>query len=114
MDTLTQHSVLARFGFALSDPVRAGVLLALRTGPSYPGELAEMAGVSKQRLSNHLTCLRGCGLVVAVPEGRRVRYELADSKLGDALTALVDVVAISGSPCCCTTPESHVQGRACC
>ncbi|BBE24384.1 transcriptional regulator [Arthrobacter sp. MN05-02] len=114
MDTLTHHSVLAGFGYALSDPVRACVLLALRDAPSYPGELAELAGVSKQRLSNHLTCLRGCGLVVAVPEGRRVRYELADPKLGDALTALLSVVAVSETECCCTDEENHVSGRACC
>lgn len=114
MATLTHHSVLARFGYALSDPVRARVLLALRDAPSYPGDLAELAGVSKQRLSNHLTCLRGCGLVVAVPEGRRVRYELADRRLGDALTALLSVVAVSSSACCCTADENHVDGRACC
>jgi DNA-binding transcriptional ArsR family regulator len=114
VDTSTHHSVLARFGYALSDPVRAQVLLALRDAPSYPGELAELAGVSKQRLSNHLTCLRVCGLVVAVPEGRRVRYELADKNLGDALTALLAVVAVSEAECCCTTQADHVDGRACC
>ncbi|WP_105031812.1 ArsR/SmtB family transcription factor [Arthrobacter ruber] len=114
MDTVAPYSVLARFGYALSDPVRARVLLALRDAPSYPGELAEMAGVSKQRLSNHLTCLRGCGLVVAAPEGRRVRYELADRKLGDALTALLDVVVVSEVQCCCTTRENHVVGAVCC
>lgn len=114
MDTLTPYSVLARFGYALSDPVRAQVLLALRHAPSYPGELAELAGVSKQRLSNHLTCLRGCGLVVAVPEGRRVRYELADQKLGDALTALLDVVLVSEAECCSTTGESHIDAEGSC
>ena len=30
--------------------------------------------MSRQILSNHLACLRGCGLVVAEPEGRRSRY----------------------------------------
>jgi DNA-binding transcriptional ArsR family regulator len=114
METLAHHSVLARFGYALSDPVRARVLLALRDAPSYPGELAELAGVSKQRLSNHLACLRGCGLVVAVPEGRRVRYELADPKLGDALTALLGVVAVGNPECCCTAEENHIDGKACC
>ena len=48
--------------------------------------------MSRQRLSNHLACLRGCGLVVAVPEGRRTRYELADARLGHALTDLLGVV----------------------
>jgi DNA-binding transcriptional ArsR family regulator len=114
VETITQSSVLARFGYALSDPTRSRVLLALREAPSYPGDLAEMAGVSKQSLSNHLTCLRGCGLVVAVPEGRRVRYDLADRKLGEALTALLDVVAVSDIECCCPTSSTHVDGKACC
>ncbi|TKV26138.1 winged helix-turn-helix transcriptional regulator [Arthrobacter sp. NamB2] len=114
METLTHYFVLARFGYALSDPVRAQVLLALRDAPSYPGELAELTGVSKQRLSNHLSCLRGCGLVVAASEGRRVRYELADRKLGDALGALLDVVAVSDAESCCTTKENHIDGKVCC
>ena len=60
--------------------------------PMTPAELADRLGVSRQSLSNHLACLRGCGLVVAEPEGRRARYELADPKLATALTALLDVV----------------------
>ena len=80
METLTHGQVLARFGHALSDPTRAQLLLALREAPGYPAELAELLGVSRQNLSNHLSCLRGCGLVVAAPEGRRTRYELADGR----------------------------------
>lgn len=92
METLTFGGVLARFGRALSDPTRARILLALRESPAYPSDLAELLGVSRQSLSNHLTCLRGCGLVVAVPEGRRSRYELADPRLAHALTDLMSVV----------------------
>ena len=92
METLTHGQVLARFGHALSDPVRARLLLALRDGPGYPAELADLIGTSRQNLSNHLACLRGCGLVVAVPEGRRTRYELADPRLRDALDDLLGVV----------------------
>ena len=54
---------LARFRQALSDPTRTRVLLALREGPAYPSDLADLAGVSRQAMSN---CLRGCGPVVAV------------------------------------------------
>lgn len=93
METVLAHAeVLARFGHALSDPTRARVMLALREGPGYPAELADLLGVSRQGLSNHLACLRGCGLVVAVPEGRRTRYELADRRLGHALGDLLGVV----------------------
>jgi DNA-binding transcriptional ArsR family regulator len=92
--------VLARFGHALSDPTRARLLLALRETPAYPAELAELLGVTRQNLSNHLACLRGCGLVVSVPEGRRARYELADPRLGHALGDLLGVVlAVDPSAC---------------
>jgi DNA-binding transcriptional ArsR family regulator len=92
--------VLARFGHALSDATRARVLLALRDGPAYPAGLAELLGVSRQSVSNHLACLRGCGLVVAVPEGRRVRYELADRRLAHALADLLGVV-LAADPAAC-------------
>jgi len=66
--------------------------------------LAEKIGVSRQILSNHLACLRGCGLVVAVPEGRRSRYELADAHLGHALTDLLSVV-LAVDPHACADPD---------
>jgi ArsR family transcriptional regulator, cadmium/lead-responsive transcriptional repressor len=96
----TPAQVLARFGHALSDPTRSRLLLALREAPGYPAELADLLGVSRQSLSNHLACLRACGLVVAVPEGRRVRYEIADARMRHALGDLLGVVlAVSGAPC---------------
>jgi DNA-binding transcriptional ArsR family regulator len=98
--TLTYGEVLARFGHALSDPTRARLLLALREAPGYPAQLAELLGVSRQNLSNHLACLRGCGLVVAAPEGRRVRYELADPRLGHALGDLLGLVLTTDPDAC--------------
>ena len=83
---------LTRVGRALADRIRCQVLLSLREGPAYPADLADALGSSRSKLSNHLACLRGCGLVVAVPEGRRARYELADSNLAGALSQLLGVV----------------------
>ncbi|MFI7670612.1 ArsR/SmtB family transcription factor [Nocardia sp. NPDC049526] len=100
METLLHRDALARFGHALSDPTRTQILLSLRTGPAYPSELADRIGVSRQILSNHLACLRGCGLVVAVPEGRRSRYELADRRIGHALDDLLGLV-LAVDPACC-------------
>jgi DNA-binding transcriptional ArsR family regulator len=106
VETLTHAEVLARFGHALSDPTRSRVLLALRDGPSYPAELATLLGVSRQGVSNHLACLRGCGLVIAAPEGRRVRYELADSHLSHALGDLLGVV-LAADPAACSAAASQ-------
>jgi ArsR family transcriptional regulator, cadmium/lead-responsive transcriptional repressor len=105
VETLTYGEVLARFGHALSDPTRARLLMALREAPGYPAELAELLGVSRQKLSNHLACLRGCGLVVTAPEGRRVRYELADDRLRHALGDLLGVV-LAVDPAACAAAAS--------
>ena len=104
MQTLTHGEVLARFGHALSDPTRARLLLALREAPGYPADLADLLGASRQTVSNHLSCLRGCGLVVAVPEGRRQRYELADARLTHALGDLLGLV-LAIDPTACADPD---------
>lgn len=109
METLSYGQVLARFGHALSDPTRARLLLALREAPGYPAQLAELLGVTRQNLSNHLSCLRGCGLVVVVPEGRRSRYELADPRLAHALGDLLELVLVTDPAACPVSDE-----RDCC
>lgn len=99
VDVTTELEVLARIGTALSDDSRRRMLRSLLDGPRYPAELAEELGLTRANTSNHLSCLRGCGLVVAEPEGRRVRYELADPRLADALRALTDVVLAIDPSC---------------
>ncbi|GAA4433706.1 Cd(II)/Pb(II)-sensing metalloregulatory transcriptional regulator CmtR [Actinokineospora soli] len=89
---------LARVGRALADPTRCRILLALLEGPGYPARLAEELGLSRSNVSNHLSCLRGCGLVVATYEGRQVRYDLADPHLAAALAELVEVVLATECP----------------
>ncbi|MFB6718444.1 MULTISPECIES: ArsR/SmtB family transcription factor [unclassified Streptomyces] len=97
----TDLDALTRFGRALADPIRCRLLLALREAPAYPSDLADTLGISRTRLSNHLACLRDCGLVVTVPDGRRTRYELADPRLGHALDDLRNaVVAVATDRTC--------------
>jgi ArsR family transcriptional regulator, cadmium/lead-responsive transcriptional repressor len=50
-------------------------------------------------MSNHLACLRGCGLVAAIPEGRRTRYELTDARIGHALDDLLNLVLVVDPEC---------------
>lgn len=102
--------VLARFGRALADPIRCRLLLTLSESPAYPADLADALGISRTRLSNHLACLRDCGLVVAVPVGRRARYELADRRIAHALGDLrTAVLAVEADRSC---PEA--DGKSCC
>ena len=97
-----QHDTrgLHRIGKALVDPTRCEILLCLLDGPHYPTELAEHLHLTKANVSNHLACLRGCGLVVTTQEGRRVRYELADPRLAHALDDLAALAISITAPVC--------------
>lgn len=113
--------VMNRLGRAMADPTRSRILIELLSAPGYPARLAESLQLTRTNVSNHLACLRGCGLVVATPEGRQTRYEIADPHLTRALTLLVDAVVAydDGIPCddaacdvpfcCAPTPSTTVE-----
>lgn len=85
---------LDRVGTAMADGVRRQILVRLVDGPAYPAELADAMGESRANVSNHLACLRGCGLVRATREGRQMRYDLADRRLARALKLLADITLV--------------------
>jgi DNA-binding transcriptional ArsR family regulator len=80
---------LERVGTALADPTRRRILLRLLDGDAYPADLADDLRTGRSNISNHLACLRGCGLVRAEREGRQVRYSLSSPHLAHALADLV-------------------------
>lgn len=85
---------LGRVGIAMADGVRRRILVRLLDGPSYPADLADELGESRANVSNHLACLRGCGLVRATRQGRQIRYDLADPKLARALRLLSELALV--------------------
>jgi ArsR family transcriptional regulator, cadmium/lead-responsive transcriptional repressor len=91
---------LARIGTALADDSRRRMLVAMMDGPAYPSDLADDLGLTRANVSNHLTCLRGCGIVVARPEGRRVRYELTDPRLAKVLRDLLRIRLVTDRAAC--------------
>lgn len=111
MLTITNHlDVMNRLGRAMADPTRSRILLMLLEGPNHPAVISRELGLSRSNVSNHLACLRDCGIVVAEPEGRQTRYVIADPHLARALTALVEVtLAVDESAPCidptCSLPE---------
>jgi DNA-binding transcriptional ArsR family regulator len=109
-----RESALARLGRALADPTRCRILVALLDGVSYPGQLATRLGLSRSNVSNHLACLRGCGLVVATYQGRQVHYALSDAHLARALSELVQVVLAvdPAEPCIDDTPTVALSSTA--
>lgn len=102
--------VLHRLGRALADPTRSRIILTLLDGPAYPSDLARDLDLTRSNVSNHLGCLRDCGIVVAEPEGRRTRYEIADPHLTQALTGLLEVTLAVNENATCIDPGCSVPG----
>ena len=112
LTSASRVDVMNRLGRAMADPTRSRILLRLLDGPGYPAELARGLGLTRTNVSNHLACLRDCGIVVAEPEGRRTRYEIADPHLTRALTSLLEVTLAVDENAPCIDPTCSVPG--CC
>lgn len=77
-----REALLAAFWQALSHPIRIKVLERLREeGPLNVSELVDRLGIGQGHLSNHLTCLKSCGLVQTEPRGRFVYYQVSDDRV---------------------------------
>ena len=109
LTTTTSLEVLARFGHALSDSTRLKILVTLSEGPSYPADMADNLQITRQSISNHLLCLRGCGLVTTESVGRRSRYQLANEHIKHALGDLQEVI-LKIDPIACDMTSKKEQG----
>jgi DNA-binding transcriptional ArsR family regulator len=53
----------------------------------------EETGLSQSNVSNHLSCLRDCGLVIRQPQGRYVHYQLSDDRVEQFLRLAEELLA---------------------
>lgn len=65
-----------------SDTSRLFILDTLRDGPLTVTDIVEATRLSQSNVSNHLSCLRDCGLVASEQQGRFVHYRLSDDRVG--------------------------------
>jgi DNA-binding transcriptional ArsR family regulator len=77
--------IQAKLFRGFSDPSRLSILHTLLSGALTVGEIVEATELSQSNVSNHLACLRDCGLVTAEQQGRFVYYGLSDERVGQLL-----------------------------
>ena len=85
--------IQAKLFRGFSDPSRLSILETLRNGAVTVSEIVEATGLSQSNVSNHLGCLRDCGLVAAERQGRFVYYELSDKRVGQLLILADELLA---------------------
>lgn len=73
----------------MADPSRAAVLMELTDGRALPpSELAEVAGVSRSTMSEHLAKLQKAGFLAVERGGRNRYYRLSGPEVATAVEAL--------------------------
>jgi DNA-binding transcriptional ArsR family regulator len=76
---------LARYFRVLGDPTRVRIVEALLAGERTVSELVAITGAPQSRVSNHLACLKWCGVAEAERKGRQVVYRVADRRVARVL-----------------------------
>jgi len=89
----TALGIKAKLFRGFGDPSRLGIMDTLRQGPLTVTEIVAATGLSQSNVSNHLGCLRDCGLVVAEQTGRYVTYQLSDDRVGQLIELAETLVA---------------------
>jgi ArsR family transcriptional regulator, cadmium/lead-responsive transcriptional repressor len=76
-----------------SDTSRLSILEALRDKPLNVGEIVQATGLSQSNISNHLGCLRDCGLVTNEQRGRYTYYRLTDDRIASLLSLAEELLS---------------------
>lgn len=88
-DDLEVSSALFR---ALGEPARLQILVHLHLGPHRVTDLVAHLGLAQSTVSQHLACLRDCGLVESRPQGRASFHSLVPGVPIDALLVAAGAV----------------------
>ncbi|MBX9685242.1 MAG: metalloregulator ArsR/SmtB family transcription factor [Candidatus Obscuribacterales bacterium] len=94
---LLTESRLAKLFRGFSDRSRLSILLCIETEPKTVNEIVEATELSQPNVSNHLSCLRECGLVVATAQGKYNIYQLSDTGVRQILLCARELVGKTGA-----------------
>lgn len=78
----------------LSHPARLMIVCTLIEGEYSVSELEEKLDVHQPHLSQHLTVLRGSGIVETRREGKQIFYRLTEAKAARLVAALYDIFCV--------------------
>ena len=78
----------------LSHPARLMIVCTLVEGEYSVGELEEKLDLHQPHLSQHLTVLRGSGIVETRRDGKQIFYSLTEEKAAQLVAALYDIFCV--------------------
>ncbi|MFD2728059.1 ArsR/SmtB family transcription factor [Enterococcus camelliae] len=76
-----------------SNRIRYAILMSLKNGEQNVTDLIETVGGSQSSVSQHLACLRDCGLIEKRNEGKYYFYRLTTPKIVQLLDLLNETIS---------------------
>lgn len=83
--TSVGHTAAVSLFHSLADPARLMIVKRLQSGEARVRDLVDELGLAQSTVSEHVACLRDCGLVEGRAEGRQTFYALSHPELIDLL-----------------------------
>ncbi|MCC2090180.1 MULTISPECIES: ArsR/SmtB family transcription factor [Mammaliicoccus] len=82
----------AHFIHGLSNKTRLTILELLKLKEMTVNEIVEKSQISQSSISQHLSCLKGCGLVISRQDGKYVYYQIKNNQILTLLKLIDSVV----------------------
>lgn len=89
-----QLDVKAKFIRGFSDKTRLQILECIRDKEKTVSQIVDEIQGNQSNISQHLACLKGCGIIVGRQEGKYVYYSLSNEKIKDMLSMFDTVLSL--------------------
>lgn len=89
-----QLDIKAKFIRGFSDKTRLQILECIKEKEKTVTQIVEEIQGNQSNISQHLACLKGCGIILGRQEGKYVYYGLSDEKIKDMLSMFDSVLSL--------------------
>ncbi|MGG1575365.1 ArsR/SmtB family transcription factor [Fictibacillus sp. NRS-1165] len=103
----TELDTKVKFLRGFADKTRIQILETLTDEEKTVSQIVEKINGNQSNISQHLACLKGCGIIVGRQEGRYCYYSIRNDQVRELLTMFDVVLAdVQNDVACC---DSHIE-----
>ncbi|WOV86515.1 metalloregulator ArsR/SmtB family transcription factor [Sporosarcina oncorhynchi] len=103
----TDLDLKVKFLRAIGDKTRVQILDFIKDEEKTVSQIVEGIDGNQSNISQHLACLRGCGIIVGRQEGKYVYYGLRNQEIKELLSTFDNVLSqIENDVACC---KNHIS-----
>ncbi|WP_246843656.1 helix-turn-helix transcriptional regulator [Leclercia sp. W17] len=99
-----------KFLRGVSEKTRLSILISLRSGEKTVSDIVNEIGASQSGVSQHLACLKGCGMITKRQEGKFCYYGLSGPHMEAFLVMLDTLMVEVGEEVHCCGMNSRLLG----